>query len=71
MANSATDVAVYGDARANYTINMNADGSITVSHVVQTAGVASDGIDTVRNIELLRFADGDVSTVNSRPLARW
>ena len=65
VANSATDVAVYGDARANYTINMNADGSITVSHVVQTAGVASDGIDTVRNIELLRFADGDVSTVNS------
>jgi serralysin len=66
VANSATDVAVFGDVRANYTINMNADGSITVNHVVQSAGVASDGSDTVRNIELLQFAGGEtVSTVNT------
>ena len=58
------DVAAFSEARANYTLTVNPDGSITVTHDVVT-GLVDDGSDTVRNIEVLRFADGDVSTVNS------
>ena len=67
---SGDDVAVYWDVRANYDITSNPDGSITVFHRVQTTGAVdpatgqnrvSDGTDTIRNIEVLRFADGDVS----------
>lgn len=59
------DVAVYSDIRANYTIEQNADGSFTVTHVqVDPTGalglVTSDGVDRVKNIEVLRFADGDL-----------
>lgn len=60
------DVAVYSDVRANYSIVQNDDGTFTVSHLqVDPTGalglVTSDGIDRVKNIEVLRFADGDVS----------
>ena len=58
-----TDVAVFSDVRANYTITGNADGTITVAHTVVSDGLVSDGTDRVRNIEMLRFADGDVSLV--------
>lgn len=67
---SGDDVAVYWDVRANYDITSNPDGTITVFHRVQTVGAVdpatgqnrvSDGSDTIRNIEVLRFADGDVS----------
>ncbi|MBQ0823847.1 cadherin-like domain-containing protein [Microvirga sp. HBU67558] len=69
LNNTATDVAVYGDLRANYTITSNADGSITVQHVTVTVETdpttgnnrASDGTDRLFNIEKLRFADGEVS----------
>lgn len=60
------DVAVYSDVRANYSIEQNADGSFTVTHVqVDPTGalglIDSDGVDRLKNIEVLRFADGDVS----------
>ncbi len=55
------DTAVFSGPRANYTITQNADGSITV-----TDGTGTDGTDTLRNIENLRFSDGDVSVA---PLA--
>ncbi|THV10288.1 peroxidase family protein, partial [Rhizobium rhizophilum] len=60
-----TDIAVYSDIRANYDISQNDDGSFTVTHVaVDPAGtlglVNSDGVDRLRNIEVLRFNDGDV-----------
>lgn len=67
---SGTDVAVYWDVRANYDITSNPDGTITIFHRAQTVGAidpatgqnrVSDGTDTIRNIEVLRFADGDVS----------
>ncbi|MBC2775052.1 calcium-binding protein [Rhizobium sp. AQ_MP] len=63
------DVAVYSDVRANYSFVRNADGSVTVTHVnVDPDGtlglVTSDGTDRIRNIEVLRFADGDVSLAN-------
>jgi Ca2+-binding RTX toxin-like protein len=62
-----TDIAVFNDIRANYAISGNADGSIrvehvTVSNVIDPANgrnLVSDGIDTLRNFEVLRFADGD------------
>ena len=65
LDNTATDVAVYGDLRANYTITSNADGSITVEHVTVTVETdpttgnnrVSDGIDRLFNIEKLKFAD--------------
>ena len=69
LDNTATDVAVYGDLRANYIITSNADGSITVEHVTVTVETdpttgnnrVSDGIDRLFNIEKLSFADGEVN----------
>ena len=69
MDNSAIDMAVYGDMRANYTITSNADGSVTVEHVTVTVETdpttgnnrVSDGIDRLFNIEKLRFADREVN----------
>lgn len=69
LNNSAIDVAVYGDVRANYVITSNADGSVTVQHVTVTVEIdpttgnsrISDGTDRLFNIEKLRFADGEVS----------
>jgi len=46
------DTAAYSGPRAQYTLTLNADGSVTVDH---NGGI--DGVDTLRNIELLRFAD--------------
>ena len=47
------DIAVYSGNYADYTITDNNDGTYTVSD-----GESSrDGVDTVSNIELLRFAD--------------
>ena len=56
MTNSTTravDVAVFNDVFANYTITDNGDGSRTVTHNVAD----SDGIDRIRNFEILQFAD--------------
>lgn len=52
-----TDIAVFSDLRANYDIAMNANGTITVAHA---RGTATDGTDTLRNIEVMRFSDVDV-----------
>lgn len=57
---SDIDVAVFADIQENYTITANPDGSISVAHTTVTDGLESDGIDRVRNIEILRFADGDL-----------
>ena len=62
-ADSSIDLAVYGDIRANYNITNNGDGSWTVAHVTVTTGLDSDGVDHVRNIEVLRFADQTVNLV--------
>ena len=51
------DVAVFTGARANYTITApNALGFWTV-----TDNVGTDGTDLVRNVERLRFSDGDIN----------
>ncbi|MBU1210059.1 MAG: hypothetical protein KJ587_02155, partial [Alphaproteobacteria bacterium] len=50
------DIAQFSGARSEYLINATPDelGFITVSHI---GGAASDGVDRVRNIEALQFAD--------------
>lgn len=53
------DIAVFSDVFENYDVTFNDDGTITVAH---TGGTQTDGTDTLRNIELLRFADVDVAT---------
>jgi Ca2+-binding RTX toxin-like protein len=56
------DVAMYSGLRAEYTVTQNADGTVTVAHTVPVGGGgggvgANNGIDTLRNIERLAFAD--------------
>ncbi len=52
------DRAIFSGARAEYDIDFNTDGTITVAH---TGGLATDGTDTLRNIEVLDFTDQDIS----------
>ncbi|WP_198411745.1 calcium-binding protein [Microvirga flavescens] len=47
------DTAVYADAYTKYTVTTNSDGTVTVA--------GPDGIDTLRDIEVLKFADRTVS----------
>ena len=75
VAASDVDVALFNDVFANYTIIQNGDGSVTVRHDTVSAVIdpqtgrqlLSDGTDTLRNIEIARFADRDFSLVNSAP----
>jgi hypothetical protein len=64
------DTAVYGDVRANHELTRNANGTWTVAHVDDNAGALSTGVDTLRNIERVQFADEVVDLValaNSLP----
>lgn len=54
------DTAVFSGARAEYDITFNPNGTVTVAH---TGGLATDGTDTLRNIEVLDFTDQDISLV--------
>ena len=62
-ADLSEDVAVFSDVRANYTITRTGD-VVTVAHTTVTAGLTSNGTDTLRNIEFARFSDGDLLIVN-------
>jgi len=67
---SDNDVAKYAGSIADYTVTRNADGTYTVVDNVNVRIVLPDGTidtllgdegtDTLRNIEVLRFADGDI-----------
>ena len=72
---------MFSDVRANYTVTFRADGAVIVNH---TGGTAVDGIDTLTNIERLRFSDQTISVVtpgaptignatagNASALVRW
>jgi len=63
------DTAVFVFPLADYTITRNANGTITVTHVpaLPKDVPASDGSDTLRNIELLQFADQTVSVAAVAP----
>jgi Ca2+-binding RTX toxin-like protein len=52
------DRVVFSGARSEYDINFNANGTITVAHV---GGLATDGTDTLRNVEILDFTDQDIT----------
>jgi hypothetical protein len=51
------DTAVFSGLLAEYTVTANANGSVTVDH---NGGI--DGVDTLRNIERLRFADQTIAS---------
>ena len=57
----AADVAVFNGLRANYTITVRADSSRVV-----TDNVGTDGVDLLRNFEVIRFADQDVAIAPNR-----
>jgi Ca2+-binding RTX toxin-like protein len=57
------DVAVFSDLRANYDLVNNPNGTISVIHA---RGTQTDGTDTLRNIERLRFSDGEFA-LNTPP----
>lgn len=64
----SVDVAVYAGLRSQHTVTKNADGSVTVQDNATTGVVNIDeGTDTLRNIELIRFADSNL-VVNDIPL---
>ena len=50
------DTAAFAGPQANYSIVLNANGTLTV-----TDNVGTDGSDTLWNIELLQFADGIIT----------
>ncbi len=64
---SDTDVALFSGPQASYTRTVASVGGEQVFTV--TDNVGTDGIDTVRNVEILRFADGDVSTAPTQAAA--
>jgi Ca2+-binding RTX toxin-like protein len=57
------DTAVFSDLRANYDITYNVNGTVTVNHA---RGTAIDGVDTLRNMEQMRFSDVTIA-VNAPP----
>ncbi len=60
-----TDTAIFEGNRGDYLVTENADGTVTVAD--QRAG-GLDGVDTLKNIELLKFADRTVPAAdNSAP----
>ena len=64
---AGTDTAVFSGPRADYDITPNINGTLmTITHA---RGAATDGTDTVRNVENLRFSDDAVSTGPSATLA--
>ena len=70
------DIAVFSDVRANYDITSNANGTITVEHLVPdgaggfTPG-GIDGIDTLRNIERLQFSDVQIAAPAAPTDIQW
>ncbi len=59
---SDVDVAVFSDDRDQYTITYLPDGLVRVSHTgfgTNEDVLIDDGTDTLHNIEVLRFRDGD------------
>lgn len=71
------DTASFWDVLENYDISVNPDGSVRVEHVTVGNAVdpingqnrVSDGVDTLRNIERVRFADGEFNIAQLVPSA--
>jgi Ca2+-binding RTX toxin-like protein len=50
------DTALFSGALSEYTVTVAPDGTVTVDH-----NGGADGIDTVRNVEKLKFADQEIA----------
>ena len=59
-----TDTSVYSGNRSDYIVVQNADGSLTIA---DSRANSPDGTDTVRDIELFKFADGTVTLADILP----
>jgi len=55
---NGVDVAEYSGNAERYTVTRNKDGTFTVA---DSKGSAGDGTDTLKNVEVLRFADKQVN----------
>lgn len=61
---SGHDVAVYSGARSDYIVSLGAQGWT----ITDNRSGSPDGSDIVRNVETLRFSDGDVGARHVGPL---
>ena len=63
MGGGGQDIAIYGAARAQYDIHTDRATGVTTVTDLRNAGTTPDhgGTDTLTRVELLRFADIDVS----------
>ena len=61
VSSADVDIAEFQGARGEYTISVNANGSITVAHTAPVGNV-NDGVDTLWNIEQIQFTNQTVST---------
>jgi Ca2+-binding RTX toxin-like protein len=61
---AANDIAVFRGNRREYEIVKNGDGTLTVTHLTPATPAEDDGTDIVSNVEILRFANGDVDPAN-------
>ena len=65
---AGADTAVFSGPRDDYDITPNINGTLmTITHA---RGAATDGTDTVRNVENLRFSDDRCPPVRLRPSRR-
>ncbi|MGO4705123.1 hypothetical protein AB4072_05015 [Microvirga sp. 2MCAF38] len=61
---SGEDTAEYAGNSANYTWSLKADGSYTI-----TDNTGQDGIDVLKDIRILKFADKNIALTNATPSA--
>ncbi|WP_426247392.1 peroxidase family protein [Nocardioides sp. LHG3406-4] len=64
QVDNSIDTAVYADVRDQHTLTENGDGTWRVAHVDEDAGGLQSGVDTLRNIERVQFADETVDLVD-------
>ena len=68
------DTAVFTFPIADYAIVLNANGTLTVTDIRPAAGHppgATDGTDTLRNIEQLQFTDATAPSTSRAGRGRW
>jgi VCBS repeat-containing protein len=63
---AGTDTAVYSGLQANYTLTQNGDGSWTIADL-RTG--TPDGTDTLKNMEIVKFADTSLTLGSYTPPA--
>jgi putative cell wall-binding protein len=62
-ATEAIDVAEYSGAMSEYTITGLGDGYYQVAHTTATEFEESEGVDVIRNFEVLQFSDGCMDAI--------